>query len=273
MSLKNVIYGDTIDAIYQELCLKLLTEGDEVGNTLELQNVSFELSNVDKSFVTVRDTSKTYALGELLWYGAGDNSVEFISAYGKMWERLTDDGITNNSAYGEIIEGRHMFNQAKQVVKQLKEDPNSRRAKININVPNINSITTNDEPCTLTLQYLIRDGKLNATTMMRSNDVWFGLPYDVLFFTTLQKVIAEDLGIECGTYFHFVTSMHMYLRNKEDIVKAVSSTPENYELINLTRLLRPNVIYPKLKNMSKDSRKLLTERLCYDQGIEIKTCE
>jgi len=48
---------------------------------------------------------------------------------------------------------------------------------------------------------------------MRSNDAWLGLPYDVFCFTTLQKIVAAALGIECDWYQHQVGSMHLYGRN------------------------------------------------------------
>lgn len=269
MKSSDVIYGNNMDSIYQELCSRIINIGQTVGNTKELLNVSFELSNIDNAFVTVRDTSVEYVLGELLWYGASDNSVEFISAYGKMWERLSDDGVTNNSAYGYIATKKFGFDQVDQVIKQLKKDPNSRRAKININVPNVNSIMTNDEPCTLTIQFVIRDGKLNCTAMMRSNDVWFGLPYDVMFFTTLQKLIARSLNIDVGTYFHFVTSMHMYDRNIDDIKAAIDAPHREYRLHGLVDLLTPNRIHPVLKAMSKEDRRKNTERICARYGIGV----
>ena len=85
-------------------------------------------------------------------------------------------------------------------------DPNTRRAVVNINVPNVNVIETKDEPCTIALQFLNRDGKLHCTAIMRSNDIWFGTPYDWAFFIELQKVIADKLGLGYGTYTHFATS-------------------------------------------------------------------
>jgi thymidylate synthase len=57
------------------------------------------------------------------------------------------------------------------------------------------------------------------TTMMRSNDVWFGLPYDIVFFTEVQKYIARKMGITAGVYTHFVVSLHMYLRDEEKLKK------------------------------------------------------
>ncbi len=210
-----------IDDIYYDLCYKLLKCGNEVKGTRELNNVKIELKDIDKNLVSIRDISPAYLFGEWIWYFTGRNSMEFISSFGSMWKRLTDDGKTSNSAYGYIMKSKHGFDQITTIIKLLEEDPESRRAVININTPNPNVITTKDEPCTIALQFMIRNGKLNCTAMMRSNDIWFGFPYDVAFFTELQKFIADKLNVGYGTYTHFVTSLHLYERNYKDVEKII----------------------------------------------------
>lgn len=210
-----------IDNIYYDLCYKLLKCGNEVKGTRELNNVKIELEDINENIVSIRDISPAYLFGEWVWYFTGRNSMKFISAFGSMWEKLSDDGETNNSAYGYIMKSKYGFDQIETIVELLKKDPESRRAVININTPNPNVITTKDEPCTIALQFMIRNGKLNCTAMMRSNDIWFGFPYDVAFFTELQKYIADQLNIEYGTYTHFVTSLHLYERNYEDVEKII----------------------------------------------------
>jgi len=215
------VKDNNMNGIYYKLVQQVLNQGEHVNGTRELQNVSFELTNPLENITQNRSQAKYgvslyYALGELVWYFAGSNSMKFISKFGKMWEKLSDDGKTNNSAYGYRLQTQFGFNQIKTIERLLKKDRNSRRAVLNINTPNKNVYETNDEPCTIALQFLIRNNRLNLTAIMRSNDLWFGTPYDVLFFTSLQRIIANDLKIEMGSYYHFATSMHIYERNVED---------------------------------------------------------
>lgn len=206
---------------------KLFLDGRDISNTKEINNVSFVLKDINNNVLTARENfSLHYYLGEMIWYAAGDNSTKFISQFGKIWEKLSDDGITNNSAYGHIIKYANQFNQLEKIIELLKNDPDSRRAVININSANVNVIETKDEPCTIALQFFVRDNKVHATGIMRSNDIWTGTPYDIFYFTELQKYIAKELGYEYGTYTHFVTSMHMYERNFNQVNKSI----DEYEL-------------------------------------------
>lgn len=214
---------NTVNQAYTTLSIFLYTVAKDVGNTAEIQNVSITIKDTTDPIAYRRDISLSYALGELVWYFAASNDVKFISKFGSMWKKISDDGKTNNSAYGYILKHKHGFDQIKTIIELLKKDPNSRRALLNINVPNRDVITTKDEPCTIGIQFLIRDGLLNMTAMMRSNDIWFGFPYDAIYFTTIQKYIARELGIPTGEYTHFVTSLHMYHKDKEKIKESLET--------------------------------------------------
>ena len=232
-NIDNLI-SDDIDELYLKLGAMLLGfEGgaEKVGNTIELNNVKLTLTDITKNIVSIRNISPSYLFGELLWYFNGDDSLKFISQFSSFWNNISDDGETCNSAYGKLILTKYGFNQMQKVIDLLRADPNSRRAKININVPNKNVITTKDEPCTMSLHFIIRDSKLNCTAVMRSNDIWFGFPYDVAFFTELQKMIAERLHVGYGIYTHFAVSLHVYDRDINSLGKILKnpiSKPINF---------------------------------------------
>lgn len=211
-----------IDDIYLTMCKDLL-KAPKVGNTRELNNVKLVLKDITNNIVSVRGLSPSYLAGELLWYFNGDNSLEFISSFSKFWDNISDDGETCNSAYGYLMQVRDGFNQIEKVIEILEDDPLSRRAKINLNVPNSSVKETLDEPCTMSLHFMIRKNNLDCTVIMRSNDIWFGFPYDVAFFTTLQKYIAKKLGVGYGWYTHFAVSLHMYDRDADKIAKIVDN--------------------------------------------------
>lgn len=223
--------ANNVDDLYLTMCKDLLHAprigGDaaadriNTGGTRELNNVKLVLNDITKNIVSIRGISASYLFAEMLWYFTGRKDLKFISKFSTAWNGLSDDGETCNSAYGYLMKYAFDFDQIEKVIDLLEKDPLSRRAKININAPNKSVIETKDEPCTMFLQFLIRDGQLHCTTVMRSNDIWFGFPYDVAFFTELQKYIADRLNVKYGTYTHFVVSMHMYERDYDKIYRVV----------------------------------------------------
>lgn len=230
-----------INEVYQNMLNDLLFKGTKVGNTTELLNYSFKLENIEDNVVSIEGRHQPhYTIGELLWYLEGRNDVNFISKFGSYWDKITDDGVTNNSAYGYIIHNKFGYDQLELAIRQLKEDPNSRRAIININTPNSNKIITRDLQCTVSLHPYIRDNKVHMTAIMRSNDVITGVPFDVTYFTLLQKIIAKRLGLKTGTYTHFDVSLHLYDRNLEAAKELITAKEISVEY-NLERLFDANI--------------------------------
>ena len=207
--------------IYKTLCEELL-DADIVGKTREIRAVTFVLQDIDSVYSTVRNPSLKYACAELIWYLSGSKSMHFISQFASLWKDISDDGITSNSGYGYLVHKEYGFDQMEKIIALLRTDPDSRRAIIHLKAPNPKVIETKDEPCTIALQFMIRDGELDCIAMMRSNDIWTGLPYDVIYFTTLQKIIADALGVNYGVYVHFAGSMHMYLKDEDKVVDRLS---------------------------------------------------
>lgn len=228
--------ADNMDDIYKNICHNILINSNEVRGTKELNNFSFMLTNLDNNVINIRDISKAYMCAELTWYMLARKDVAFINPFAGMWGRISDDGATSYSAYGDIVFKRHGFDQIDKTIELLCEDPESRRAVVNFNVPNKNVIETKDEICTIALQFLIRDGKLNCTGIMRSNDIWYGLPYDVVFFTEIQKYIAHRLNVEVGTYVHYVVSLHCYERNYGDMQKIIDTVATEKITVDIEKL-------------------------------------
>lgn len=180
----------------------------------ECLGVSFTLANPRNRITRnhLRKMSLSFAYGEFLWYLRGSDRLDVIQYYSKMYSNFSDDMSTVNGAYGTRIFGGKL-SQWDQVKEILVKDPESRQAVISIHQPRDLFIDSSDIPCTCTLQYFIRNGKLNAITYMRSNDIYLGMPYDVFSFTMLQEMLATELNVELGTYTHMVGSLHIYEKN------------------------------------------------------------
>lgn len=227
----TVFQGETVNEVWVKAYDALATmaessfrdpsrDGPVVG---EICDAVFCVNDPTRNIVSseIRRLPMRYAVGELAWYLSGSNRVRDISRFAKKWEEISDDGVHNNSAYGYRISTQFGFDQWRYVKKLLTKDPNTRQAIIHIKTPNDSE--TKDTPCTVYLQFLLRQGKLNLSVHMRSNDIWMGVPYDMFSFCFLQMKMAMELGVEIGEYTHYAGSLHMYERDyltaRENITK------------------------------------------------------
>jgi len=184
----------------------------------EIIGKQFILYNVHSNFLTnpIRKLSPWYAAAELLWYFSGTNEIEMIKYYALQYEKFSDDGVTAWGAYGYRWHLSNGLGQLQKVIEELRKNSNSRRAVMTCyDADRDLGYNSKDIPCTISLQFLIRNNKLNCICTMRSNDVWLGMPYDIWCFTCIQILIAQELGIETGRYIHQPGSLHLYGRNYE----------------------------------------------------------
>lgn len=135
-------------------------------------------------------------------------------------DRFREDDGTFWGAYGERV-GAQL---AAQVAK-LRTDPGSRRGVVTLWDPvRDNEPNRRDYPCTVTLLLWLEDNRLQLNTVMRSQDVWLGTPYDWFQFVQLQWTLARTLSdfdldrdVSVGVYRHTTISTHLYA---EDVPRA-----------------------------------------------------
>ena len=224
--------GNTVNEVWEQAFIaldKLASKGFEdssrdgavVGEYLDAVMV---VNDPTRNIVTspIRKMPMRYAVGELAWYLSGSNRVDAIAQFAKKWAEISDDGETNNSAYGYRIFHKFGFDQWEFVKELIKRDHNTRQAVIHIK--DASNAPTKDTPCTVYLQFFLRDNKLNLSVHMRSNDIWMGVPYDMFSFCFLQVKMAMELGVEVGTYTHYAGSLHMYKRDYDVALKNMDAS-------------------------------------------------
>lgn len=190
------------------------------GDCREVIGWGAELTNTDYSWLCNerRALSPRFAAAEFLWYMSGKTDVDLLLKYAPKYKEFTDDGVHAYGAYGPRISESIM-----PLVTKLRADPATRQAVVLIWRAYDLVAVTKDVPCTVSLQFFVRDERLILHTHMRSNDAWLGFPHDVWSFTCLQRVVAGELGLPVGKYVHTVGSMHLYEKNVEAAVEATAS--------------------------------------------------
>lgn len=220
-----------MNSIYNEICNILIYNPDFIVGprgleTRELVNARIILKDPTLSVINLvsRNIDMKYLAGELAFYLSGSNNLSFIKHYSSFWEKISDDGLTVNSAYGKrlFMDQHNGQSQYSYALAQLINDKDTRKAVMFISGPDMSLIGSSDNVCTNELQFMIRDNKLHMFTTMRSNDIWFGLTYDVVFFTFIQRLVLVTLKhtyptLELGEYIHDARSLHVYSRNYDAI--------------------------------------------------------
>lgn len=104
---------------------------------------------------------------------------------------------------------KNSIDQIQFVIDELKRNPSSRRAVIIIRDVSVDA-GSDDPSCLQLIQYFIRDNKLHCKLLFRSNDACKATFMNAFALIMLQKRIADELGVEMGTYTHRANSFHCY---------------------------------------------------------------
>ncbi len=190
---------------------------------LEIENYEYELPPYIRfaNFAS-RKLNIGYIKEEFKWYLKGDKYDVSIAEKAKLWKSMITKEGTINSNYGQYI-----FKQFDKIVNVLKEDKDSRRASIVI--LNQDHVVSDDAdlPCTYSMNFRIRDNKLNMTVRMRSQDAIYGLGNDAPSFSFIHEMVFISLkekypDLVLGNYHHSVDSFHIYERHFEMLEKILN---------------------------------------------------
>jgi thymidylate synthase len=194
---------------------------DKTGvKTVEIINASF-FANQPVIFGTVNED---YVQRELEWYKSMSLNVNDIpGGPPEIWKMVANPNGYINSNYGWCIYSQQNGNQYENVLNELIKNPLSRRATMIYNRPTMhddyNKGGMSDFMCTNTVQYLIRNNKLNALVYMRSNDAVFGYKNDYAWQKHVLEELVTDLRdqwletLEIGDIYWNVASLHVYERH------------------------------------------------------------
>lgn len=183
----------------------------------EMRNVTLVLDPEASTYCLGRYPSQEYLEKELDFYASGSRQLEDAVKMSKFWSKCSDDGKTINSNYGFLLfhdENKHGFTQFEHAINCLRNNPDSKKAVMTL-YSKEHAYISNDNPCTLIINLYIQGDALNMQVIMRSNDLWYGLPYDLPFFrvvhyTALAMLKRTYPNLELGYHIHQALNLHFY---------------------------------------------------------------
>lgn len=216
--------GQRLSHMYNSLIMNLIQNGQRISPrglaTRELLGAALVIPNIQDNIIQIPERKLNYhfMVAEALWILMGRDDVEMISHYNKNIAQFSDDGLKFEGAYGPRIKY-----QLPRVIDKLTKEPNTRQAVISI-WDRMPTLATKDVPCTVSLQFLIRDNRLSLIVYMRSSDAWLGLPYDIFTFTSIQSALAYELKIKPGKLLLWLASCHLYENHIDDAIQMCAHT-------------------------------------------------
>jgi thymidylate synthase len=216
--------GRTANEAWSEAARTFLVEGEaqdqagRSGSTREVLHAAFAIRDPLERWVLARRPAinPAFAIAETVWILAGRDDSALPNHWNPELPKYTGPGERYHGAYGHRLRRRFGFDQLDRAYRTLQNNPDSRQVVLQIWDPRTDlpdeegRPAAPDIPCNVLSMLKVRNGRLEWTQVMRSNDLFRGVPYNFVQFTVLQEVMAGWLDLEVGSYDHLSDSLHVY---------------------------------------------------------------
>jgi len=194
------------------------------------------------------NTSWLYMAAEPMWVIFGSNKLSLFPEIARIQGPYSDNGISTYGAYGPQYK-----RQKNYIIDILNKDRNTRQAVMGIWRKNPQAMK--DIPCTVSLQWVIRNGSIHTIVSMRSSDAGMGLPYDMLTFVCMTAEIAAQLQepVDLGKCWITAGSRHIY-EDQWDKLEGLGDHPDDrYHSWNVWKWPAIRLVLENLANINTDT--------------------
>lgn len=178
---------------------------------IELTDITFTVTDLTDTLPLGigRDINTGIAAVEALQLIGETSEPEIVVAVAPQFQNYREPEGHFHGAYGLRV-----WDQVDHIIDKIQADRDTRQAVLTLWDPKLDNLYgRRDYPCTVAMGFRIRQDVLDLSVLMRSNDVWLGVAYDVFQFTQLQWSVAHELEVEPGRYTHTAWSLHLYERD------------------------------------------------------------
>ena len=201
---------------------------------------------------------------ELLWFIKGDSNIRYLvkrgvniwnewpfqkylkknklnrkfPTYSDRWkekmqefiEKIINDGKFAKKwggcgpFYGVQWRNFNGLDQLNWVVKEIKNNPSSRRLIVNAwNAPLVDKMAL--PPCHVMYQFQVENGKLNCMMYQRSVDTFLGLPFNITSYALLTMMVAQVTKLKPGDLIMALADTHLYLNHLDQAKEQIKRKP------------------------------------------------
>jgi len=216
---------------YKDLLNHILTNGVSKGDRTGTGTIScfgyqmrFDLSEGFPCLTTKKLHLKSI-IHELLWFINGDTNIKYLQENGvKIWDGWANENGDLGPVYG--YQWRNWngdgIDQIKDLINQIKTNPNSRRLMVSAWNPSVmpdTSVSFEENvangkaalpPCHAFFQFYVSDGKLSCQLYQRSADTFLGVPFNIASYALFTMMVAQVCDLEYGEFIHSFGDVHLY---------------------------------------------------------------
>ena len=175
---------------------------------------------------------------ELLWFLAGDTNIGYLKENGvSIWDEWADAEGNLGPVYGHQwrswpAPGGETIDQIKNVVHQIKSNPDSRRLIVSAwNVADVDNMAL--PPCHCLFQFYVAEGRLSCQLYQRSADIFLGVPFNIASYALLTQMMAQVTGLKPGEFVHTFGDAHLYVNHLDQANEQLGRKPRAFPLMKI----------------------------------------
>ena len=185
---------------------------------------------------------------ELLWFLKGETNIKYLNENGvRIWNEWADENGDLGPVYG--FQWRNWngdnIDQIKELIDNLKKNPNSRRMLVSAWNPSVLPDTSKSfnenisqgkvalPPCHALFQFYVNDGKLSCQLYQRSADIFLGVPFNIASYSLFTLMIAQVCGYMPGEFIHTFGDAHIYTNHFDQVKLQLTRSPKQLPTIEI----------------------------------------
>lgn len=192
--------------------------------------------------LTLRKTALKSCMDEILWiYQKKSNNIKDLKPH--IWDAWADEHGSIGTCYGDVVGRKFLYkgeqiDQMDYVLKQLKENPYSRRIMTNLyQFEYLHSGAL--DPCCYSMTYNVTKERnseklaLNGVLNQRSQDVLAANNWNVCQYALLVMMFAQVCDMKVGELVHVIADAHIYDRHIPLVQELISRPTYDAPIVTL----------------------------------------
>lgn len=165
------------------------------------------------------------------------NGIEFFAERIKKDPEFAKRHGNLGPVYGKQWRDFNGVDQIRDVVRQIRENPDSRRMIVSAwNPPEIPEMAKAGlPPCHTMFQFYVVDGKLSLHMYQRSADLFLGVPFNIASYALLLKIMAHVTRLKVGEFIHTFGDIHIYLNHVDQVREQLTRRPYELPIVTIDR--------------------------------------